>query len=100
AAAAAVTLVADGRPLMTERPGGQIDKATTSTCITGCKCNPDNPSQCLTLYCWHDPCANNPDCEKHFTSTPCELGYKQFCDTETAQTNFLEQLRVPHELGI
>ena len=101
AVAAAVTLIADGRPLLSERPGGQIDKATTSTCVTGCKCNPNNPSQCLTTYCWHNPCATpGYDCEKHFTSTPCQLGYRQFCDSETAQTNLLEQLRVLQEQGI
>ncbi len=98
ASAAAVTLVSDGRPLMTERPG-QIDKAA-ATCVTGCECNP-RTGQCMTTYCWHDPCATAPyDCELHFTSSPCDLGYRQFCDSETAQANFLEQLRVLHEQGI
>jgi hypothetical protein len=104
--AAAVKLVADGRPLMSARPGGQLDKATTSTCVTGCLCQTQtgadtgSPPQCLTTYCWHDPCRNNPDCEKHFTHTPCELGYEQFCDSETTQANYLEQLRVLREMGI
>lgn len=99
--AATVTLVADGRPLMSARPGGQIDKATTSTCITGCKCSTSDPTQCLTVYCWHNPCATpGYDCEKHFTHTPCQLGYRQFCDTEVIQNNYLEQLRVLSEMGI
>lgn len=97
AAAAAVTLVSDGRPLLAERP--HLGEKAADTCVTGCECNKDG--KCMTTYCWHDPCATAPyDCELHFTHTPCQLGYRQFCDSDVVKANFLEQLRVLHEQGI
>jgi hypothetical protein len=94
---AAITLVSDGRPLLAERPG--MEQKAESTCVTGCECN--RQGQCMTTYCWHDPCATAPyDCELHFTHTPCQLGYRQFCDSDTTQANYLEQLRVLEERGI
>jgi len=90
--------VLDGRIESTGRPGRITEKGMTAAdvtlkaaVVTGCLCNPQG--QCLPVYSWHDPCANNPDCEKHFTHTPCELGYKDQCPVVVA-TEFESQLKV------
>jgi hypothetical protein len=91
-----ITLVADGRPL-SDNP--LLDKAAATTCVTGCQCN--GHGQCMPTYCWHDPCATAPyDCELHFTTPPCRLGYEQFCDDVAVQESFLEQLRALEARGI
>ncbi len=93
-----ITLLADGRALMTANPG-VTEKAEAATCVTGCKCNGNG--QCMTTYCWHNPCSDpDYDCEQHFTHTPCELHYEQFCDSDETQANYLEQLRVLQERGL
>lgn len=112
-----VTLVSDGRPLITREPGtaektlsyseqpverspGTLEPAPSPTpVVTGCYCNPNPPYQCLTTYSWHDPCANNPRCEEHFTKTPCEAGYTSQC-TSTQNTQALgEQLQILYDRG-
>jgi hypothetical protein len=103
---AGIRLASDGGPLMSERPEGIFGKTATAEpspapapCVTGCKCN--RQGQCMPTYCWHDPCATAPyDCELHFTHTPCQLGYEQFCDDDEVQANYLEQLRVLQERGL
>ncbi|MEA2603739.1 MAG: hypothetical protein QOF89_4731 [Acidobacteriota bacterium] len=119
-AAEQVTL-ADGRPLITRAPGtpgklaaageqpverdpGTVEPAPSPTPVaTGCYCNPNPPYNCMNTYAWHDPCANNPNCELHFTHTPCELGYRSQCTaTDTGATgsqSYLGQLQVLYDRG-
>jgi hypothetical protein len=81
-------------------PSGTLEPAPSPTpVVTGCYCNPNPPYQCLNTYAWHDPCANNPRCELHFTYTPCELGYTSQCTTTAAQSNYLGQLQILHDRG-
>jgi hypothetical protein len=113
--AAADVRLADGRPLLS-RPAGTSQKATLSGSgettspapgtdptpaytVTGCYCN--DAGQCLTTYSWHDPCAGETydKCEKHFTYTPCQLGYTSQCTKSATQQNYLDQLKVLHDRG-
>jgi hypothetical protein len=113
-----VTLVSDGRSLIT-RESGNNDKTTYSAqpgdrepgvyqptpapaptpVVTGCQCNTSYPYQCLTTYAWHDPCANNPRCEEHFTKTPCEAGYTSQCTSSQNTQALGEQLQVLYDRG-
>src|SRR5262249_47516509 len=71
-----------------------------TTVVTGCQCNPNPPYQCLIVYSWHNPCATpGYDCEKHFTNTACQLGYKDQCAREVQQQSFIEQLQVLYDRG-
>jgi hypothetical protein len=107
----------DGQPLFShDRPTGVSQKAVTvvgsggsdggstgstdTGVVTGCQCN--SQGQCLPMYSWHTPCAPGEDydrCEKHFTYTPCQLGYKDQCGKSATQQNYLDQLKVLHERG-
>ncbi len=96
--AASVTF-ADGRPLASSPRQVRPEKAyvvTEKTAVaTGCLCNTSYPYQCMTVYSWHNPCATpGYDCEKHFTYTPCQLGYRDQCTTQEVQQNYLDQLRI------
>lgn len=64
---------------------------------TGCLCNAQG--QCMPVYAWHDPCANNPNCERHFTHSPCELGYEEQCTVDEV-VEFGEQLHILRNRGI
>jgi hypothetical protein len=92
-----VTL-ADGRPLISrpansgkvvlqpvEPAPGPFEPAPSPVpvpIVTGCYCQ---NGVCLYTYSWHDPCANNPNCELHWTHTPCQLGYdRPECDEQAA----------------
>lgn len=115
---AAVTLLSDRRPVLERRnrPGLNSRLASTSEkvilsesehepvpseeyepayIVTGCYCQ---NGVCLNTYSWHDPCATNPNCEQHWTASPCQLGYQQFCDV-FQQHNFERQLEDLHERG-
>lgn len=114
--AAADVRLADGRPL-SSRPPGAGQKATVSGSgettspapapdptpvytVTGCYCN--DQGQCLPTYSWHNPCSPGEGydrCEKHFTYTPCELGYTSQCTKSATQQNYLDQLKVLHDRG-
>lgn len=111
--ASAITL-ADGKPLIsraansgkvvisgtgTVRPHpGPFEPAepTPVPVVTGCYCQ---NGVCLNTYSWHDPCATNPNCEQHWTHTPCQLGYNRpECANQAA--SFADQLRTLEERGI
>ncbi len=104
----------DGQPLITRERNTTSDKAVAleerepvvfepapspTPVVTGCYCNPNPPYQCLPTYSWHDPCANNPFCELHFTYTPCQLGYRSQCTVQAVQEGYLGQLRTLYERG-
>lgn len=96
--------VLNGRVETQARPAGITDKAMTAAdvtlkaaVVTGCLCN--SQGQCLPVYSWHDPCANNPNCELHFTHTPCQLGYTSQCPVVVAE-EFEDQLKVLRQRGI
>ena len=110
-------ILADGRPVISretseklasligtqpvEREPGVIivEPAPSPTpVVTGCYCNPNPPYNCMNTYAWHDPCANNPRCEEHFTHTPCELGYTSQCPVQV-QPGLTEQLQILHDRG-
>ena len=100
---AAVTL-SDGRPLSSHPHPARSEKAlvvTENTAVaTGCLCNTSPPYQCLPVYSWHNPCATpGYDCEKHFTYTPCQLGYRDQCTAQPVQETFLNQLQVLYDRG-
>ena len=70
-------------------------------CIVGRQCetvdhNGNGRLDCMYVYSWHDPLASGN--EAHFTHTPCQLGYRQFC-TVDADPNFEAQLEELHNLG-
>lgn len=70
----------------------------SNQCIVGWGCNPQGV--CLPIYSWHDPAP--PDKEFHFTHTPCELGYEQFCEQEDptgVTAAFRTQLKELRRLG-
>lgn len=99
---------ADGRPLSSRpRPTNPIEKTASiahpgdpvyepvTPVATGCLCSTTTPVQCLPVYSWHNPCADpNYDCEKHFTHTACELGYRSQCTADAVQQTYLEQLQL------
>jgi hypothetical protein len=67
-------------------------------CIVGRECNPNNPSQCMYVYSWHSPAQD----ERHFTHTPCQLGYRQFCNSDvdaTVNESYRAQLEELRRLG-
>jgi hypothetical protein len=115
-AAEQVTLVSDGRPLITREPGaaektlaanespverspGTVEPSPSpSPVVTGCACNSSPPYQCMPTYAWHNPCATNPRCEEHFTKPPCDAGYTSQC-TAAAQPALTEQLQVLYNRG-
>ena len=74
----------------------------SDNCIVGYECNPQRPNECLYVYSWHVPELD----EAHFTSTPCDLGYQQFCDDDhvyeaepSIRTGLEQQLDELRELG-
>jgi len=90
--------ILDGRSSKREVPNVIRFKTTSTTPVaTGCQCNPQG--QCLPVYAWHDPCATNPNCEQHWTHTPCQLGYLGQCPPATADS-YNEQLKVLRQRGI
>jgi hypothetical protein len=110
---AASVRLADGHPLLS-RPTGAGQKAAVSGSgvvvspapdptpvytVTGCYCN--SAGRCMVTYSWHDPCAGETyeKCEKHFTTTPCDLGYTSQCTKSATQQNYLDQLKVLHDRG-
>lgn len=105
--AAADVRLADGQPLIShDRPTGAGEKATTGTStgtstsvVTGCYCNSDGV--CMQTYSWHDPCAGETydKCEKHFTTSPCDLGYTSQCTKAASQQNYLLQLKELRDRG-
>jgi hypothetical protein len=87
--AGAITL-ADGSSLLSRpRPTGAVQKAVSTPVATGCECNTSAPYQCLPVYAWHLPKQD----ERHFTYTPCDLGYTSQCTSKAVQQNYLEQLQ-------
>jgi hypothetical protein len=112
-----VTLVSDGRPLITRDGNGEkttysvqpVDREPgvfqpspgpePTPVATGCYCNPNPPFQCLQTYAWHDPCANNPRCEEHFTKTPCQAGYQSQCTSSQNTQALGEQLQILYDRG-
>jgi hypothetical protein len=95
---AAVTF-ADGTPLSSmprpERPEKALVVTEKTAVATGCLCSTGTPVQCLPVYSWHNPCAQpGYDCEKHFTNTPCQLGYVNQCTRDAVQASYLEQLQI------
>lgn len=101
----------DGRATSVERPDHSLKLAATTdelrmvnskatAVTTGCYCDPVT-KKCLPTYSWHKPCDNPPpgyDCEKHFTYTPCQLGYVDQCTTPVA-TSYEEQLKTLRAMG-
>lgn len=84
---------------------GTVDTGSTSptrvagasdACITGYACNPNDADDCMYIYSWHQP----EEDERHFTATPCRLGYQQFCDDAEVEINNRVQLNELRELGI
>jgi hypothetical protein len=74
---------------------------TAQAAVTGCYCNPNPPHNCMPTYSWHKPCDNPPpgyDCEKHFTSTPCQMGYTDQCPVAT-EIGLEKQLQTLRDLG-
>jgi hypothetical protein len=106
-------ILEDGRPLV-ERPRmtqvagkaviGQVEATPTETTptsqpvATGCYCK---DGVCKYTYAWHDPCAGltYEKCEKHWTYTPCELGYRSQCAADTTQRTFSQQLELLYDKG-
>ncbi len=85
--------------------------AAATAIATGCLCrtNADGTTECLPVYSWHNPCAQQPpyatppnpgyDCELHFTHTPCELGYRSQCTATEVEQSYLDQLEELGKLG-
>jgi len=101
--AEAVTF-ADGSPLYSNprpvRPEKALVTAAATAVATGCLCNTNPPYQCQPVYSWHNPCATpGYDCEKHFTNTPCELGYRSQCVAQPVQDSYLQQLQILADKG-
>ncbi|HSS48964.1 MAG TPA: hypothetical protein VLX28_08455 [Thermoanaerobaculia bacterium] len=95
---------ADGRPLFSNPRPAHSEKALVTAAATavatGCLCNTSAPYQCQPVYSWHNPCATpGYDCEKHFTNTPCQMGYKDQCVAQPVQESYMEQLRVLYDRG-
>jgi len=49
--------------------------ASPNNCVVGTACNTNDSSQCMSIYSWHAPAQD----ERHFTMTPCNLGYTYWC---------------------
>jgi hypothetical protein len=101
--AAAVTF-ADGRPLFSNPRPARSEKALATAdataVATGCLCNTSAPYQCQPVYSWHNPCATpGYDCEKHFTNTPCQMGYRDQCVAQPVQQTYLDQLQTLYDRG-
>jgi hypothetical protein len=80
----------------TEQPAQPVGDTQV---VTGCYCNSDG--KCLPTYSGHDPCSGETydKCEKHFTYTPCQLGYTSQCTKSATQQSYLDQLKVLHDRG-
>lgn len=61
-------------------------------CVVGYQCQ---DGTCLPVYSWHEAF----DDEDHFVSTPCDLGYEQFCDEDDEEA-YRAQLKDLRRLGI
>ncbi|HEX4965184.1 MAG TPA: hypothetical protein VF173_30525 [Thermoanaerobaculia bacterium] len=107
----------DGKPIVTRDRSSVAQKVTAigetgpvertpvgvepaQPVATGCYCNPVAPFQCLPTYSWHNPCATpGYDCEKHFTTRPCDLGYTSQCTTTTTTQSLSDQLQILYDRG-
>lgn len=96
--------VLDGWVQTVDRPQGATEKRVAANdvnlkaaVVTGCLCN--SSGQCMPVYSWHDPCSTpGYDCEKHFTHSPCELGYEEQCPADVEPV-LVEQIKVLRDLG-
>lgn len=89
-------------PSPSPSPSPQPIDMDPNGCIVGTKCettdhNGNGRLDCMYVYSWHDPLASGN--EAHFTTPPCELGYRQFCDDDEVEQAFEAQLQELHRLG-